>query len=220
MNNEQISSINRIPTAENTDFPYSVITMCNAAVATVAGNAGAVKPQGGSHYQNSVGDSEMSFAPDAAECARRRQTMKNEGFRQFQKLLRLAETRTDMIDEKPSARILPWSSKKSVDGTLDVLLEKTIAELARIASDWRTPAEILARLSQHPNADLRSSVSDNRSTPTEVIWALAKDSDPNVRYQLAENPHLPLDLLVALRDDEHPYVACRAGRTISRLQAN
>jgi hypothetical protein len=223
MNNDQLSSINRVPLADNADFTcvsQPILSMCSAIAAS---GSPRVATQGGSHYQNNISYSgtEMNFAPDALENARRRHTMKNEGFRQFQKLLRLAEAASCNAGTAHSpVAISIWSKTNHVDETVNILSEKNMAVLERLATDHRTPTDVLARLAQHPDADLRSSLSDNKSTPKATVWALAQDSDPNVRYQLAENPHLPIELLMTLRDDDHPYVACRAARTISRLQAS
>jgi hypothetical protein len=91
--------------------------------------------------------------------------------------------------------------------------------LEGISTDPTIPSVVLEQLARHPNADVRAAVSDNRSTPEHVLQMLASDSDPNVRYQLAENPHLPMWVLQGLAEDDHPYVACRAERTLFRVQA-
>jgi hypothetical protein len=222
MNNDQLSSIHRVPLTENADFTCGVaqpiLSMCSAIAASGSQNAAA---QVGSHYQNiSYSGTAMNFAPDPMENARRRHTMKNEGFRQFQKLLRLAEAASCDATASAPVAISIWSKTSQVADTVNILAEKNLAVLERLATDHRTPADVLDKLAQHPDPDLRSSLSDNKSTPAATVWALAKDADPNVRYQLAENPHLPIELLMTLRDDDHPYVACRAARTISRLQAS
>jgi hypothetical protein len=228
MNNDQHSSTNRIPLTENADYIFGTcpptLSMCST-VGTVAtsgrSNAGSLS---GMLYQNNISYSgtEMNFTPDANERSRTtmRNTLKTVGYRQFQRLLRLVEAASyDAGVSSSPAAVSVWSATTSAAAqSADILSEKSMAVLERIATDHRTPGDVLDRLAQHPNPDLRSSLSDNKSTPSATIWALAKDADPNVRYQLAENPHLPIELLMALRDDDHPYVACRAERTISRLQ--
>jgi hypothetical protein len=220
-NDQQLSSINRVPLTENADLACGVsqpiLSMCSAIAASGSQKAAT---QGGRHYQNTISYSEINFAPDAMENARRRHTMKNEGFRQFQKLLRLAEAASCSATVVSSPVAISIWSKTTHAETVNILAEKNMVVLERLATDHRTPGEILAKLAQHPDPDLRSALSDNKSTPAATVWALANDTDPNVRYQLAENPHLPIELLMTLRDDDHPYVACRAARTISRLQAS
>jgi hypothetical protein len=222
MNNDQLSSMNRVPLTENADFTCGIsqpiLSVCSAIAASASQNAAT---QSGSHYQNNISYSEMNFAPDAMENARKRHTMKNEGFRQFQKLLRLAEAAScNTATVNSPVAISIWSKCNHAADPVNILSETNMVVLERLATDHRTPSDLLARLAQHPDPDLRGALSDNKSTPVHTVWALAKDTDPNVRYQLAENPHLPIELLMTLRDDDHPYVACRAARTISRLQAS
>jgi len=89
--------------------------------------------------------------------------------------------------------------------------------LERLASDPYTPPTFLKQLADHPDADLRAVVAENKNTPLEVVVMLAKDSDVNVRYQLAENHNLSMIVLQSLVHDDNPYVACRAQQTLSRL---
>jgi hypothetical protein len=89
--------------------------------------------------------------------------------------------------------------------------------LEQLAVHPGTPATVLEQLAWHPVADVRASVAENANTPLESIFALAQDNDPHVRYQLAENHKLNVAVLNLLSNDEHPYVACRARRTLDRL---
>jgi hypothetical protein len=74
--------------------------------------------------------------------------------------------------------------------------------LEQLAVHPGTPATVLEQLAWHPVADVRASVAENA---------------PHVRYQLAENHKLNVAVLNLLSNDEHPYVACRARRTLDRL---
>lgn len=91
--------------------------------------------------------------------------------------------------------------------------------LEHIATNPSTPDSILSKLAEHHSSDVRVAVAENHSTPAESIWKLAKDEDPDVRYQLAENHHLPIQVLRFLSEDDNPYVACRAQRTITRVES-
>jgi hypothetical protein len=91
--------------------------------------------------------------------------------------------------------------------------------LERISVDKDTPSSVLSALAQHPCLEVRASVSENRNTPASVLRMLATAADPDVRYHLAENPHLPVELIRLLTADDNPYVACRAQRTLSRVQS-
>jgi hypothetical protein len=90
--------------------------------------------------------------------------------------------------------------------------------LETLATNANTPVSILRKLAYHSEPDIRAALVENRSTPLETIYQLANDQDPDVRYQLAENHHLPIDMLQHLSEDDNPYVACRAQRTIARLE--
>jgi hypothetical protein len=90
--------------------------------------------------------------------------------------------------------------------------------LETLATNPNTPVSILRKLACHSEPDIRAALAENRSTPLETIYQLANDQDPDVRYQLAENHHLPIKVLQYLAEDDNPYVACRAQRTIARVE--
>ena len=94
-----------------------------------------------------------------------------------------------------------------------------VKALERISADPRTEAAVLVELASYPHPDIRAIVAENNNTPEQTRCDLINDENPNVRYQLAESPYLPVALLQILANDENPYVACRAQRTISRVQA-
>ncbi len=91
--------------------------------------------------------------------------------------------------------------------------------LEMLASDPCIPVEFLEELGRHANPEVRGTIGDNRNAPASLLLELAGDENPDVRYQLAENPHISVELLRLLAEDDNPYVACRAQKTISRLQA-
>jgi hypothetical protein len=108
----------------------------------------------------------------------------------------------------------------SAIGQIDILWKLDKKTLERMATNPLTPVVVLERLADHPMAEVRAAVSENKSTPKYVILALSKDADCEVRYQLAENHSLSLDVIEALTNDENPYVACRAQQTYDRLKAD
>jgi hypothetical protein len=91
--------------------------------------------------------------------------------------------------------------------------------LESIATNPNTPCSILRQLVAHSEPDVRAVLADNKSTPLDAIYVLIHDENPDVRYQLAENHNLPIELLQHLAEDENPYVACRAQRTIRRIES-
>jgi hypothetical protein len=110
----------------------------------------------------------------------------------------------------------PNSSPSVLEGLARVC---STAVLEHIGVNPNTPPSILNMVASHPNIDVKVSVAENRNTPLETLWILVIDENPDVRYQLAENHQLPMNILKALSEDDNPYVACRAQRTISRVQA-
>jgi hypothetical protein len=80
-------------------------------------------------------------------------------------------------------------------------------------------SEYWSRLVRPQSLEVRSDLADNRDTPLDCLYVLATDYDPTLRYQLAENHQAPLEVLQFLTSDENPYVACRAQKTIDRLQS-
>ncbi len=110
----------------------------------------------------------------------------------------------------------PNSSPSVLEGLARVC---STVVLEHIGVNPNTPPSILNMVASHPNIDVKVSVAENRNTPLETLWTLVTDENPDVRYQLAENHQLPMSILEALTDDDNPYVACRAQKTISRVQA-
>ena len=61
----------------------------------------------------------------------------------------------------------------------------------RVASDWNTDSEILAKLSGDQSRDVRASVAGNPNTPTRVLRRLARSRDRYIRNRAASNPNTP-----------------------------
>jgi Leucine rich repeat variant len=77
------------------------------------------------------------------------------------------------------------------------------AKLA-IARDLQTPIDILERLAQDPNEDVRATVASNRSLPLATLLKLADDSSRKVKLQLVRqqsNRSIPIEILAKLADD-------------------
>jgi hypothetical protein len=56
-----------------------------------------------------------------------------------------------------------------------------------IASNEKTPVEILHSYSDDEFWQVRSSVAGNRNVPTEILHSFADDPDPNVRFSALRN---------------------------------
>lgn len=92
--------------------------------------------------------------------------------------------------------------------------------LERVAENPRAHHSTLSALATHSHPDVRAAVAENSNAPLAVIKLLAADEHPDVRYRLAENHNSPAEILQLLAEDHNPYVACRAQRTLVRLQSN
>ncbi len=119
-----------------------------------------------------------------------------------------------------SDRIIATSSKTAPDvlEALSRTASPIILEL--IAGNGNCPASLLKRLCKHSSAQVRLAAAENNNTNIETLWQLINDDDLDVRFGLAENHRIPELILRALSEDENPYVACRAAKTLERIEAN
>lgn len=123
-------------------------------------------------------------------------------------------------DENISDRIIATSSKTSPD-VLEALSRTASPKILElIAGNENCTPSLLKRLAKHPSAQVRAATAENHQTSLDTLWQLVKDEDADVRFGLAENHRLPETILNALSEDENPYVACRARKTIMRVEAN
>jgi Leucine rich repeat variant len=78
-----------------------------------------------------------------------------------------------------------------------------------IARDLQTPIEILERLAQDPNEDVRSTVASNRNLPLATLLQLANDPSSNIRMNIARNSNTPPEILaqLAFTDDPGGWIA-------------
>ncbi len=123
-------------------------------------------------------------------------------------------------DEIVSDRIIATSSKTAPDvlEALSRTASPVILEL--IAGNNNCPASLLKRLTKHSSAQVRLAAAENSNINMESLLQLITDEDADVRYGLAENHRLPEVVLKALSEDGNPYVACRAAKTLERVEAN
>jgi hypothetical protein len=63
--------------------------------------------------------------------------------------------------------------------------------LSWLACNQNTPPEILSRLAQDTDANVRWYAARNPNTPPEVLLRLAQDTDEDVRWYAARNPNTP-----------------------------
>ncbi|MET7365939.1 hypothetical protein ABZS61_08915 [Streptomyces sp. NPDC005566] len=76
-----------------------------------------------------------------------------------------------------------------------------------LAANSSVPAEVRARLAEHPELSVRAAVAASvADDPPGLLARLAGDPDPSVRTFLAMNEHLPAELLALLAEDAEPSV--------------
>jgi hypothetical protein len=69
------------------------------------------------------------------------------------------------------------------------------------------PLDLLKRLANHADPDVRWSVAGKRKLDRETFELLAHDDEPEVRFRVAWNAKVPYDLLASLAADADPGVA-------------
>lgn len=108
--------------------------------------------------------------------------------------------------------------------------EAAIANLIRTANDPSTPANVLAKLSQHrdsrvrrvavrhlpanlelmekitkdPSPSVREALAANRSIPFAIVKMLAVDPSMDVRVRICLNPMVPTSLIAGITDRKIP----------------
>jgi hypothetical protein len=123
-------------------------------------------------------------------------------------------------DDIVNDRIIATSSKTTPDvlEALSRTASPLILEL--IAGNANCAPSLLKKLAKHPSAQVRLAASENSYTSLETLWQLVNDEDADVRFGMAENHRMPELILKALCEDGNPYVACRASKTIERVEAS
>jgi hypothetical protein len=94
------------------------------------------------------------------------------------------------------ALIVGLSKSESIDLIIAVLNEPEIS------------AEVLSKLAQNNDENVRSKIADNLRTPAAVLSSYAKDTDSDLRSGVALNPNTPAPILMDLASDENELVRC------------
>ena len=107
---------------------------------------------------------------------------------------------------------LPLKTKLSLTQVIEG--NELPAKLA-IARDLQTPIEILERLAQDPNEDVRATVASNRNLPLAILLRLTEDPSSKVRSQLIYqqfNRSTPVEILAKLADDPDSNIRMNIAR--------
>ena len=111
-------------------------------------------------------------------------------------------------DEAPEARAFVAAYPLSPSHLLETLAAQTpsIAVLALLASNPRTPPHLLLEIAAHSDASVRAQAALHPQLPARELLTLADDSEANVRRALATNPGLRLPQQSILVCDADPSV--------------
>ena len=71
-----------------------------------------------------------------------------------------------------------------------------------IAQNPNTPVDVLTKLAEDDDKEVRRNTARNPNTPVDVLRGLAKDKHDNVRWDVARNPNTPVDVLRKLAEDD------------------
>lgn len=110
---------------------------------------------------------------------------------------------------------LPLKAKLSLN---QVVEGNELPAKLSIARDLQTPIDILERLAQDPNEDVRSTVANNRNLPLATLLRLADDSSSKVRSQLIHqqfNRSTPVEILAKLADDPDSNIRMNIARNVN-----
>ena len=76
-----------------------------------------------------------------------------------------------------------------------------------VAENPKTPADILKKLAREDEeSGVRQAVAYNPNTPADILKKLAEDKDDDVKWAVAANTKTPVDILKKLADDKDDYV--------------
>lgn len=76
----------------------------------------------------------------------------------------------------------------------------------RIALDYHTPEDVMAKLAVDPDPGVRACVARNETASCEILRSLVTDSSETVRGFLAWNTFVPLDAMEKLSQDTSEIV--------------
>ena len=110
----------------------------------------------------------------------------------------------------------PWSPSYAVTTTyatpdlLERLSQSNDDEIRKnVAKNSNTPLKVLSILSQDSNEDVRANIASNPNTPIEILSIMSKDSSIYVRGRIALNSSTPLEILKKLIDNgEEDIISC------------
>ena len=90
-------------------------------------------------------------------------------------------------------------------------------EKINLAKNKNTSPEILEKLVEDEDANVRETVAENPNTPAEFLKNLAEDRDWFIRWEVASNPNTPIEVLRKLaKNDSSGGVIAAAERALRK----
>jgi hypothetical protein len=97
----------------------------------------------------------------------------------------------------------------------DLSFDKDAAIRKRVASNRKTPKNILLRLAEDPDQSVKISIATNLSAPDEVYPILARDAMVAVRSVVARFEYVPIIALKILAKDKEVDIRLEVARNLN-----
>ena len=114
------------------------------------------------------------------------------------------------------AKQLVRIAKMLVSNAGDDIESMSVNEALNLAKNKNTSPEILEKLAEDEDKNVRKAVAKNPKTPVDILKKLVEDKKWEVRYEVAENPNTPVEALRKLADDKDWIVGSAAERALRK----
>ena len=112
-----------------------------------------------------------------------------------------------MMDKNAKiAKQLVRIAKMLVSSAGDDIESMSTDEKINLAKNKNASPEILEKLAEDEDANVRYAVAKNPKTPVNILIKLADDKDKLVIYAVAENPNTPAEFLKNLAEDRDWFI--------------
>ncbi|MDH5395674.1 MAG: hypothetical protein OEW97_05330 [Gammaproteobacteria bacterium] len=103
----------------------------------------------------------------------------------------------------------------SVSRLIELSLVKDASIRKQVASNRKTPKDVLLRLASDPDSSVKIAVATNLSGPDEMYIILARDPAVAVRSVVARFEYVPLSALSILANDEEVDIRLEVARNLN-----
>jgi len=119
---------------------------------------------------------------------------------------------------------LAKSTKTSAETLDKLSGESSLEICREVARNNNTPADEFIKLAnkraEHHDFSVRSTIASNSKTPVDILASLAQDSDFNVRRAVASNPNTPVIVLEKLLHDARQSVRQASTKNLKNISNN